>query len=592
MSFFSHTRRQISEGLVASGHATCVSHVLRVRDVERKLVGCQSADFVPASSSLLSHTRARRDATLPSSSERPLFFLAAPPTMETLDNTEWDVLIVGTGLQQSLLALALSRSGKKILHIDENDYYGGAEAAFSLQEAEEWAQRVNDDASSVAFSNVTITKPEATGSDSSPRALSFPRAYSLALSPQLIYARSSLLQYLVSSRVYRQLEFLAVGSWWVYSAAADSETSAASGDASRHGRLLKVPNGREDVFQDHDLDFKAKRSLMKFLRFISEYEEQTEVWEEHRRQPFPTFLSEQFKVPASLQDPLLALTLSPSSSGQTTTEYALPRIARHLRSIGVFGAGFGAVIPKWGGLSEISQVSCRACAVGGGVYVLGKGLSPAGGNVPETTETGIKLRLKDGEAVTTKWVVGGNTATSKEDSCCRSMTIVSSPLTPLFPPIAEEAPAPACAVVNFPTGSLLLDGQTEELPPVQVFVHSSDTGECPSGQSLLYASTSLSGDKGFELLQQAVEALLSSVDVTPPPSILWSIKYQQQPSSGSESLPTGVDNQVLHFPPPSMDLAFDDSVLENVRELWQKIMGDGGEFLVFQDREAYADDDE
>jgi RAB protein geranylgeranyltransferase component A len=38
----------------------------------------------------------------------------------------------------------LSRSDKKILHIDENEYYGGAEAAFSLQEAEEWARRVND----------------------------------------------------------------------------------------------------------------------------------------------------------------------------------------------------------------------------------------------------------------------------------------------------------------------------------------------------------------------------------------------------------------------------------------------------------------
>jgi RAB protein geranylgeranyltransferase component A len=37
----------------------------------------------------------------------------------------------------------LSRSGKKILHIDENDYYGGAEAAFSLQEAEEWANGVD-----------------------------------------------------------------------------------------------------------------------------------------------------------------------------------------------------------------------------------------------------------------------------------------------------------------------------------------------------------------------------------------------------------------------------------------------------------------
>jgi RAB protein geranylgeranyltransferase component A len=38
----------------------------------------------------------------------------------------------------------LSRSDKKILHIDENDYYGGAEAAFSLQEAEAWAKRVNE----------------------------------------------------------------------------------------------------------------------------------------------------------------------------------------------------------------------------------------------------------------------------------------------------------------------------------------------------------------------------------------------------------------------------------------------------------------
>lgn len=29
--------------------------------------------------------------------------------METLDNTDWDVLIVGTGLQQSLLALYVPR---------------------------------------------------------------------------------------------------------------------------------------------------------------------------------------------------------------------------------------------------------------------------------------------------------------------------------------------------------------------------------------------------------------------------------------------------------------------------------------------------
>lgn len=29
-----------------------------------------------------------------------------------------------------------------MLHIDKNDYYGGPEAAFSLQEAEVWAEKV------------------------------------------------------------------------------------------------------------------------------------------------------------------------------------------------------------------------------------------------------------------------------------------------------------------------------------------------------------------------------------------------------------------------------------------------------------------
>lgn len=36
----------------------------------------------------------------------------------------------------------MSRSGKKVLHVDKNDYYGGAEASFSLQEAEAWVESV------------------------------------------------------------------------------------------------------------------------------------------------------------------------------------------------------------------------------------------------------------------------------------------------------------------------------------------------------------------------------------------------------------------------------------------------------------------
>lgn len=99
----------------------------------------------------------------------------------------------------------------------------------------------------------------------------------------------------------------------------------------------------------------------------------------------------------------------------------------------------------------------------------------------------------------------------------------------------------------------------------------------------------MNGQKGFDLLQKAVQALLSTVEITPQPSELWSIQYQQQPSSGSESIPT--DDHVLRFPTPSLDLVFDDSILDHVKQVWQKIEGDDSdEFLVFQDRETYDDD--
>ncbi|KAF2639341.1 hypothetical protein P280DRAFT_527918 [Massarina eburnea CBS 473.64] len=521
--------------------------------------------------------------------------------MDTLDKTDWDVLIVGTGLQQSLLALALSRSGKKILHIDENDYYGGAEAAFSLQEVESWVERVNKDPASAAFSQASFEKPTPAESDPPAPSLSPSRAYSLALNPQVIYARSALIQRLISSKVYRQLEFMAVGSWWVYSpsaSAGDEDASDSSSESSKTSKLLKVPNGREDVFQNSELDFKAKRALMKFLRFITDYEEQTEVWDACRDQPFPTFLSEQFKVPVALHAPLLALTLSSASSSNTTTQYALPRVARHLRSIGTLGAGFGAIIPKWGGLSEISQVGCRASAVGGAVYVLGKGLGDISDDQTESqgAASGIKLCLKDGEAITAGWIVGESSPNQPSEPSCKTITIVSSPLTSLFPPIADEAPPPAAAIVFFPSGSLSIpdppDDQ-QELPPVYINIHTSDTGECPRGQCVLYSSTSLAGERGFQLLHLATDALLSSVAETPPPTILCSTQYQQRAEATDDITPETPNDHVINFAPTPLNLAFDDSILDRVKPVWEKIMGeDTGDFLVFEDREAYADDDE
>ena len=249
---------------------------------------------------------------------------------------------------------------------------------------------------------------------------------------------------------------------------------------------------------------------MKFLKLATDTEVQDSILEAWGSKPFPEFLESHLGIPSRLQAPLLALTMSPYPPAKTLTSYALPRIHRHLTSVGMFGPGFGSVIPKWGGLAEIAQVACRAGAVGGGVYVLNKGFhanesinqpalgaddTPSVGNSQPST-----IRLEGGEDVKTNWLVGSIWDLPSQFNSdiiqhatplyvSRSIAVVSSPLLQLFPPLAEGAPPPAGAVIVFPTGSLELESEhnetptsKEDLPPVYLMIHSSDTGECPAGQ--------------------------------------------------------------------------------------------------------------
>lgn len=421
--------------------------------------------------------------------------------------------------------------------MDENPYYSGSAAAFNIQEAEEWVSKVNQGkhrshacpfggsnvylgAFRAAFAEASTYQPEHSDSDSTTFLQRSGRQYNLALAPEIVYSGSAFRRYLVTSQAHRQVGFLPVGSWWLYTVHDDAT-----------GSFEKVPNTREDLLGDTTLDFAAKRRLVKILRFIADYDSQDEVsrWEQYRDSSFSKFLSDVFKAPISLLASLLALTMSMKGPDDVTTGYALPRIARHLRSIGTLGK-FSALIPKYGGLDEFCQVACRACAVGGGVYVLGKGLSPSlssistvqvttgfqqasdreekekdtgkvpaarhapatGAHVQDSQQehtTHVKLHLKDGEAITARWIVSESSPEQTGDCLTKSVSIVSSSLSTLFPPVVvDEQPFhPGSAIVVFPSGSLELSGH-RKLPPVHIHVHSSESGECPAGQSKFVCS--------------------------------------------------------------------------------------------------------
>ena len=46
----------------------------------------------------------------------------------------YDVIILGTGVTESILSAFLSIHGKKVLHLDRNKYYGGESGSVNLED--------------------------------------------------------------------------------------------------------------------------------------------------------------------------------------------------------------------------------------------------------------------------------------------------------------------------------------------------------------------------------------------------------------------------------------------------------------------------
>ena len=60
--------------------------------------------------------------------------VSPPPSGIVLDDTHFDCLLLGTSLTNTLLAAALAKLGKKVLHIDRSDYYGGLDTSLPFND--------------------------------------------------------------------------------------------------------------------------------------------------------------------------------------------------------------------------------------------------------------------------------------------------------------------------------------------------------------------------------------------------------------------------------------------------------------------------
>ena len=308
---------------------------------------------------------------------------------------EFDVIVVGTGLTESLLAAACARAGQRVLHLDSNDHYGSRCSSFGLKQMDAWLRGPpvppDDQSAAPAESTVPQPPPRIAVLTDAPTGVSFmptgasaegvPPAdmlaqshrYNIDLTPQLLLCAGEMVGVLRSSGVASYLEFKPV-------------QAHLCGSSSE---LQRVPCGKADIFQSASISLADKRHLMKFLQSCLALQPQLAPDASLPLQAlaapdapvepaaglegsFADFLQRQ-RLSAPLCDVALYAILqlprpiSTRHPGPAAAE-GVRAVCAHLRSLGQFGPT--AYLACYYGSSELPQGFCRLCAVWGGVYML------------------------------------------------------------------------------------------------------------------------------------------------------------------------------------------------------------------------------
>lgn len=144
---------------------------------------------------------------------------------------EYDAIVLGTGLKECILSGMLSVSGKKVLHIDRNKYYGGQTA--SITPLDDLFSRFNIDG----------------GADEK---YGRGRDWNVDLIPKFLMANGSLVKLLIHTGVTRYLEFKSIEGSYVY----------------KGGKISKVPVDQKEALAS-DLMGESTHTFLRFLFFFS-----------------------------------------------------------------------------------------------------------------------------------------------------------------------------------------------------------------------------------------------------------------------------------------------------------------------------------
>lgn len=166
-----------------------------------------------------------------------------------LESDSYDVVVIGTGIAESIAAAALAKAGKTVLHLDPNEYYGGEQASLTLDELIDWSTK------HLESSSGAVSYTHASTSALTPALQNDRRRYALSLFPAILPSRGPLIDVLISSGVSKYVSFKLLDSVNIW----DEGCAGAR----------KVPGSKEEIFKDKSVSLMDKRKLMKFFMFAA-----------------------------------------------------------------------------------------------------------------------------------------------------------------------------------------------------------------------------------------------------------------------------------------------------------------------------------
>ncbi|GFR16708.1 rab GDP dissociation inhibitor beta [Trichonephila clavata] len=250
---------------------------------------------------------------------------------------EYDAIVLGTGLKECILSGMLSVSGKKVLHMDRNKYYGGESASITpLEEL-------------FAKFSMPATQLEEYGRS---------RDWNVDLIPKFLMANGQLVKLLIHTGVTRYLEFKSVEGSYVYKA----------------GKIYKVPADEKEALGSNLMGMFEKRRFRNFLVYVQEFNlNDPKTWKDIDGNVTTTAqLYEKFgldKDTADFTGHALALYRDDDYLAKPCLE-TINRIKLYSDSLARYGKS-PYLYPLYG-LGELPQGFARLSAIYGGTYMLDK----------------------------------------------------------------------------------------------------------------------------------------------------------------------------------------------------------------------------